>query len=1565
MKKHRRSDSAHKRRLQSSEQSRRMFLEPLEPRMLLAADESFTFSNPDDQVTLRQLTGNMLLLDANLANDIQFEAPTNSLTLDLGGGSLSIEAGLNLTGAVRIDSTSDLAVGDGVVLRAGEIDLQAVRSITVGDNAQLTAVGDLSLHVNSGFDFRWENLVPQFKDLDARATITINDATLSGANVHLTADTTTSKQVDLEVDTSNTDAIGASSAAALPFGTTVEFIDSGGSTNDVIKRNDGLSWEDDSGFAVGDFIQVSSSAANDGIFQVVAMTLDRMTVDSSTLTPGQDDANTQIEQVTVLQGGSNLTFQDNDPNPDTITRSGTRTWSNDGFDVNHTIRIDGTPDGADEGDVGDNDGEYLITGISADGLTITLQPGDAVTPRANVAGVTVTSQGSPGAVPLVVLDPTVSLRSQVTLQFDAVSGGPDVIRRLDGANWADFGFAPNQLINVDRTRENNGAYRIAAISGSELTLHSDASLLEERSSTADINAVVALPEGAEIQFNAAARTITRTDDTTFDWGSAGFAPGQFLTVVDTALDADADDVGDNDGSYFVEAVSGNVLTLAAGSALADETVDDVTLYAVAGLRPILSFAGQTITRTTGDWVTDGFQVGHKVSVDESQFNNGMRLRLVTLDGQIVRADVAERGAGYQLGDVLSVGGGTGAQIRVMGLRDETNPALGAFAVEHHYLDNQTAFVDTYSVKVTVSDLEGETTQNVSVGVRNVPPVLSPLEFAVLGEQVVLSGEITDRSELDGQTVQVDWGDGSDPEFLLIPSRHVRVDFDSDDSGLPLAPGTLVSDQLFGFNDRRGFTVSTHSADKPAMIFNTAQPTGGDFDLGTPNRAFDNEELLPGPGVGFEGGDVEAFQNPDGSFREGVNDYSQLNVLIISADGNAAQPNDDEAGGQLIFDFHSPVTMDAVELLDIDEVGGKVELFDVSGNRAEMIIPALGANTAQRIDMDPTRDDVNGEPILVDGEPVLLGAVTRMVVSLAGDGAVTLLEYTEVAADPGFAISHRYAGDVPRTAQVTVTDDDGGEAVGSVVIDVRGTPNITSDSAVSVPEGQSAVIDVQAFDPDGDTEGAGLTYRIQGGSDQDDFSIDANTGALSFVAPPQFAAPQDVNRDNVYELQVAVVDSTGRVGLHDMEVTVISAGLPSVAELEATSTGVVLRLNNELDTSVLNLYATGPSDLILQGAASGPVLGSLVVDAAATELTFIKSGAPLQPDTYTVTLRSGEDAAKSVTGELLDGNGDGVGGDDYVGTFTISPPAANAITVGLPDFVRGPGQDVNVPADETGIPISISNGAGVRNVELRIGYDPAMLSITGATAGAAMPAGSAVTLDTSTAGTAIVSFTSPVDLPDGAGVLANLQANVPTGGTHHLRQQVLDVHSVVITDAATNSLPALADDGLHVVSYFGDLSGNGRVNARDASELAAFAALLSTGFDATPLTDPRLLADISGNRRVNASDATRVARFAALFPVDDIPPIPRGALAGGGGAIVLDANDERGIWLPDDDEAGQRGGHTQDGQLPPLLSSAQPLPGEAVDEALRQVLDREDDEGPASDESGLGEVLEEAIERLFG
>ena len=88
------------------------------------------------------------------------------------------------------------------------------------------------------------------------------------------------------------------------------------------------------------------------------------------------------------------------------------------------------------------------------------------------------------------------------------------------------------------------------------------------------------------------------------------------------------------------------------------------------------------------------------------------------------------------------------------------------------------------------------------------------------------------------------------------------------------------------------------------------------------------------------------------------------------------------------------------------------------------------------------------------------------------------------------------------------------------------------------ENQTTVIDVNATDPDGETEnGGGLTYSVTGGADQALFSIDADTGVLRFNVAPDFEAPADANADNVYDVEVTVTDAGLLTGTQTFAVNV--------------------------------------------------------------------------------------------------------------------------------------------------------------------------------------------------------------------------------------------------------------------------------------------------------------------------------------------------------------------------------------------------------------------------------------------
>ncbi len=200
-------------------------------------------------------------------------------------------------------------------------------------------------------------------------------------------------------------------------------------------------------------------------------------------------------------------------------------------------------------------------------------------------------------------------------------------------------------------------------------------------------------------------------------------------------------------------------------------------------------------------------------------------------------------------------------------------------------------------------------------------------------------------------------DRDDVDFGYADECLTDIDFETDFLGDSLKTGDLIENQW----SRYGIKVSTDNPIvNPAMIFDTRDPTGGDYDLGTPNEDFG------GPGIGSGGG----LGSP------GANTRDLGFVLIISEDGDQLDPDDNAAGGTLIFTFTHPVRIDQVGILDIDEgMAGTVTAFDAGGANigAVSMAGSLGNNSVQTVNVGAA-------------------GVRRLEVYFPGSGAVTDLVF---------------------------------------------------------------------------------------------------------------------------------------------------------------------------------------------------------------------------------------------------------------------------------------------------------------------------------------------------------------------------------------------------------------------------------------------------------------------------------------------------------------------------------------------------------------------------------------------
>ena len=97
------------------------------------------------------------------------------------------------------------------------------------------------------------------------------------------------------------------------------------------------------------------------------------------------------------------------------------------------------------------------------------------------------------------------------------------------------------------------------------------------------------------------------------------------------------------------------------------------------------------------------------------------------------------------------------------------------------------------------------------------------------------------------------------------------------------------------------------------------------------------------------------------------------------------------------------------------------------------------------------------------------------------------------------------------------------AVAVSVTNVVDGPSITSPGEVSIQERNTLVQQVLAVREVTRPQST-LTYSIVDGVDRGLFAIDSATGSLSFKVSPDFEAPADADRNNVYDLTVQVSDT---------------------------------------------------------------------------------------------------------------------------------------------------------------------------------------------------------------------------------------------------------------------------------------------------------------------------------------------------------------------------------------------------------------------------------------------------------
>ena len=484
----------------------------------------------------------------------------------------------------------------------------------------------------------------------------------------------------------------------------------------------------------------------------------------------------------------------------------------------------------------------------------------------------------------------------------------------------------------------------------------------------------------------------------------------------------------------------------------------------------------------------------------------------------------------------------------------------------------------------------------------------------------------------------------------------------------------------------------------------------------------------------------------------------------------------------------------------------------------------------------------------------------------------------------FTTTSAFTGTQIKFSGITSTNQSLQKSSATISLAVAQGPVLNPIGPKTVVEGTRLSFPVSATDPAGGVVTLSATNPPAGATFVDDGDpATANTFIFSWT-------PTEAQGPGSFPVTFRATNPT--TNAFDEEVVTISVTDPPLQLLAgangvaATSSRVVLTFNRPVDPSVLSLYDATPggfgaADVALVGAATGAVSGSLILSEDGLTATFMKTGGIdlttgqtvglLQPDTYTLTLRSATNGFKDKQGGLLDGDGNSVTGDDAVRTIVVA--SSTAVTVSVPDFARGPGQSVVLPFPAgTGIPVSVSNGDQIAGASFTITYDPDLLTITQVTKALGLPADATLQANLTVPGQAQVIMAFPTALAAGARDLVNLIASVPANGEIYRQKQAVTISNLSLVRSDSSVIQSVADDGVHIVAYVGDTDGTGDYGVLDAQRILRNLVELDSGLAAYRSGDPDIIGDITGGG-LDVLDAQRILRHIVELPVTEIPILP--------------------------------------------------------------------------------------------
>src|SRR5450755_500629 len=426
---------------------------------------------------------------------------------------------------------------------------------------------------------------------------------------------------------------------------------------------------------------------------------------------------------------------------------------------------------------------------------------------------------------------------------------------------------------------------------------------------------------------------------------------------------------------------------------------------------------------------------------------------------------------------------------------------------------------------------------------------------------------------------------TDAHGMAISESFVLQVGDSGPTATVIANQSAYEGQSFSLDVSSRFTAPAadnaliYSASLPAGLSIDAHtgvisgvPTDGDYTSSAHEynfnfTSFDGRFTVTGQFITSQsldaagGYDVTAITGsvigPNGSIITGLIDNPTHSVGSISPDGVWIYDNVLYANSSTLVDYGGVLftsnnyeynifydaghylleTLNPQGILNPGEVGS----FTITAVPADHPITVTATDThgtavsetfhLQVGDSGPTATAIANQSTYV-GQSFLLDVSSHFVVPAAGDALTfsgSMPGGLSIDAHTGIISGVPTQGDFgDNPIKVTAIDAHGMTISESFNLQVNDhAPVITSNGAgttvsVNVVENATAVTTVTATDADA---GSALTYSIAGGVDAARFTVNASTGALSFVSAPDYEHPADAGGNNVYDVVVQVSDGS--------------------------------------------------------------------------------------------------------------------------------------------------------------------------------------------------------------------------------------------------------------------------------------------------------------------------------------------------------------------------------------------------------------------------------------------------------